>query len=190
MSVPKDALERFYNLSEEAFTSILSGKGIVLIHHQCGAVSETQVGAIVDEIEAKVAETVDNRSMIKRFFLVFVELLQNVVKHGATDEKGKAPVDFFIYLREGRLITTFSNVVEKGEAKQIESRFREVNRMNRDELKEAYMNQLTMGELSEKSGAGLGVMTVVLRSKNKSEVSSESISLLFDKFTCSFFIDP
>ncbi len=190
MSVPKDALERFYNLSEEAFTSVLSDEGTVLVHHQSGAVSETQVGAIVDEIEAKVSETVKNRSMSKRFFLVFVELLQNVVKHGVIDQKGHAPVDFFVYLKNGRLITTFSNIVEKGEAKRIESRFREVNRMNRDELKTAYLNQLTMGELSDKSGAGLGVMTVVLRSKNKSEVSSESISMLFDKFTCSFFIDP
>ena len=189
MSIPQDALEKFYNFSEDAFTSIFSDRASSMIHHEIAAITEIQVGNIVDKVESKVYEKVENRSMVKRFFLVFVEVLQNVVKHGSKNGAGQVPVNFFIYLKDGRLITSFSNVVDKSDTPDLKTKYLEVNRMGRSELKAMYMDQLTTGEMSEKSGAGLGVMTVVLRSKNKSEVSSRDIGAGYDLFNCLFFID-
>lgn len=106
----------------------------------------------------------------KRFFHVLVEALQNVFHHQSKvniaslvepDESG------FIILDNGdsfQLIT--GNYVYNDIVADLRSKIDEVNAMQPDELRKYYQQTLAETELSEKGGAGLGIIEMVRRSGN------------------------
>lgn len=106
----------------------------------------------------------------KRFFHVLVEALQNVFHHQSKvnisalvspDESG------FIILDNGnafQLIT--GNYVYNDTTDDLKQKIDLVNGMQPEELRKYYQQTLAETELSEKGGAGLGIIEMVRRSGN------------------------
>ena len=96
---------------------------------------------------------------------VLIEALQNVSRHGWVDAQGETP--FFLTLEQtplGFQIQT-GNIVDFDMASELRERLASVNGMNRDELRKAYVETLCEGELSERGGAGLGLLSMAKRSE-------------------------
>ncbi|MCB0395618.1 MAG: SiaB family protein kinase [Flavobacteriales bacterium] len=112
--------------------------------------------------------------LVKRLYNVLVECMENILKHAKNimieDPIKEAPEGIILlgqnddgYLvRIGNLITTEDAAVLK---KQIE----EVNGLDREGLKERYRQIITNGFVSEKGGAGLGLVDIAMRSGRKLE---------------------
>ena len=96
---------------------------------------------------------------------VLIEGLQNVSRHGLVDNDGQTP--FFMTLEQtplGFQIQT-GNIVDFDMASDLRERLASVNGMNHEELRKAYVETLCEGELSERGGAGLGLLSMAKRSQ-------------------------
>jgi hypothetical protein len=115
--------------------------------------------------ERAVSATGSPRKRTKRAGQVLIESLQNVARHGWVDDDGQTP--FFMaleYTPLGFQLQT-GNIVDFDMASELRHRLAKVNGMNREELRKAYVERLCQGELSERGGAGLGLISMAKRSE-------------------------
>ena len=63
----------------------------------------------------------------------------------------------------------------------IEARITEINKMTREEVKGLYMEVLTNGIISNKGGAGLGFITMAMKSSNNLDYFFDEIN---DELSC------
>ncbi len=189
MSIPLESLERFYERSEDSYLYLSASKDDYIIFHHTGVMNAGFANALTSRIELTVGETVENKQSQKRFFTVYVEVIQNILIHSEKDVDGDVHAGITIFLNGDRLCARFTNIVDNSSSQVLLGRYDEVNGLNRADLKAKYMDIMVNGDLSKKGGAGLGVITVVLRSKNPADVSVAPLDKNFDIFTSTFFID-
>lgn len=189
MNIPLQSLERFYKRSEDSYTIFSDASDAEVIFHHTGVMNEGFANALTSRMELTVAEKVDNKQAQKRFFTVYVEVIQNILIHGEKDVDGDVHAGMTIYLKDGKLCGRFANVISKEKSQDLLVRYKKVNEMDRSTLKAEYMDIMVNGSLSKKGGAGLGVITVVMRSKNPAQVCVESLDDHHDIFISTFFID-
>jgi hypothetical protein len=60
-----------------------------------------------------------------------------------------------------------SNKVTRSKMHDLESAIKQVNDASKEDLKEMYRKQITEGRISEKGGAGLGLIEIAKRTRNK-----------------------
>lgn len=189
MSITSASLERFYNLSEELYSDFTASPGIHIVIHHTGVMNHGFSNALTSRVELCVEESVQNKQSQKRFFSVFVEVIQNILIHSTPDSEGNVHAGMTVYLENNKICGRFSNVVKKSQSKELLARYKVCNGLDRVALKKMYMDRMVQGGLSEKGGAGLGVITIVLRSKNSSNVKAYELDDEHDIFEGTFYID-
>ncbi|NJM94337.1 MAG: hypothetical protein HC842_06450 [Cytophagales bacterium] len=107
----------------------------------------------------------------KKVFHVMVETLQNMNKH--SDEMSE-DVEvgnglFIIGRKRGSYYIITLNKVSAEKRDGLEDKVHEVNNSSADELKEMYKRQIKEGRLSEKGGAGLGLIDIARKTGKKLE---------------------
>jgi len=112
----------------------------------------------------------------KVFHHIIVEALQNIYHHKDSLPQ-KYPSLFIIAKgREGSTTIISGNCVSKTEADKIRASIDSINSMSSTELKAKYLEKLSRTELSEKGGAGLGLLDIARKSGNKLEYDFENIT--------------
>ncbi len=151
-------------------------------------------GNFSDDITNKLIElseynitNIDSLSKLKKkASFLMAECFQNIVRHGENVDKAKQE-----YVNEGFFLTknwqsiyyiTSGNLIEKNKIDNLERQLQKVNSLSNEELKVLYRDVLENQELSEKGGAGLGLIEMARKSGQK-------LSYLFEDFndTFSFF---
>ncbi len=97
-----------------------------------------------------------------RVFSVMVECMQNIRKYGSVNEDGselKPGIVLVCKNPEGFAIKT-GNLILNGEVESLKKRLEKIQLMSKDELKTTHKNVLSKTELSDKSGAGLGLISI------------------------------
>lgn len=141
-----------------------------------GEFSQDLVNSLTTTIEDMMLESGDKKGVVKRMFSILVEGLQNIRIHGERDEDGNQ-VSFLIVLQnDDNYKVTFGNLIKAKNIDMIINRIEDLNKLDEDEVKEMYMSVLSNGIMSNKGGAGLGFITMALKSKNKLGYISEEVS--------------
>ncbi|WP_139134352.1 SiaB family protein kinase [Crocinitomix algicola] len=166
----------------------IQADGKILVSH-FGEFSQDLVNSLTTNIEEMMIESGDKKATVKRMFSILVEGLQNARIHGEKDSDGNQ-VSFLIVLQnEDDYRFTFGNLVKAKNIGYLTKKIDDLNGMNRAEIKAIYMDTLSNGIMSKKGGAGLGYITMALKSNNKIdyEVLELSDDLMF--FTQSIQIE-
>ena len=104
------------------------------------------------------------KTLQRRAGFLIAECFQNIVRH---NDRGHSDSYFQIENNNGIFSIVSGNRVDNdiipGLKKQLES----LNQLTAQELKETYRDILTNGDYSDKGGAGLGLIEMARRSKNK-----------------------
>lgn len=149
--------------------------GKIIVSH-FGEFSQDLVNSLSTGIEDMMLESGDKKGVVKRMFSILVEGLQNIRIHGERDEDGNQ-ISFLIVLQnEDNYKVTFGNLIKRTKVDGIIERVESLNKMENSEVKELYMEVLSNGIMSNKGGAGLGFITMALKSKNKIAYISEEVS--------------
>lgn len=156
-----------------------SEKKIVVSHF--GEFSQDLVNSISNGVEESMFEAGDKKGTIKRMFSILVEGLQNVRIHGEKDEDGNQISFLIIAQDENEYLVTIANLVRNEVVENLIHRIDELNVMDTAEVKTYYMDTLTNGIMSQKGGAGLGFITMAMKSKNKLNYVPEQVS---EDLTC------
>lgn len=161
----------------EKFTTLVQGISAnesVLVSFS-GTLSQEQVAKLETEVESKIVEAGVPKGPLKKIFFISVETLQNMLIHGNKDGEGKQH-NFFILRKNGvKTHITSANLVQSKNITGLENQMKTINDFeDAAALKQYYMEHLENNQLSEKGGAGLGFITIAMKSGNK-------LSYEFDK---------
>lgn len=98
----------------------------------------------------------------RKVYHVMVETLQNMTKHSEefTDGGNIGRGLFMIGKKEDSYYIMTSNRVSESKKNSLESILETINAASMDELREMYMKQIKHGSISEKGGAGLGLIDI------------------------------
>lgn len=126
-----------------------------------GDFNQDLVNAIL--VLAERGPEVQNSSTVVRgrVFSVLVECMQNIRKYGSpaavSDLK---PGIVIVCLDEKGYLLKTGNFVENDEIPALKKRLDDIIKMSKDELKDLHKKVLGETKLSEKSGAGLGLISI------------------------------
>jgi len=102
----------------------------------------------------------------KRLFMFVLESLQNVSRH--MDLSEHADMSLVVYSRnESGYTVTTGNVIHRDDEAGLREQLVFLNGLEKEELRELYRKKLGSNNLSEKGGAGLGLIEMAKRTGNK-----------------------
>jgi len=102
----------------------------------------------------------------KKVFNIMVEMLQNIVKHGAsTESHGENLGIFFINHKNNQYLLNTGNYIVTGETDRLVEKIEYVNSLSHDELNEFYERSLFNFQIDSSKEAGLGLIELRLKTK-------------------------
>lgn len=158
---------------KEDFTNV---PGSELILANCGNLSEENVDAILFYIEDKLEKDGEPKNLIKKIFTIVVESLQNIRIHGTNDKDG-IKASFIVIGKEPSSYQIWvGNLAENNVVKEIKTSLSKIKDLKLNAIRKIYLNSLAFGKLTEKGGAGLGLITIALKSDNNMKFGFEKIN--------------
>ena len=136
-----------------------------------------------NQVEESMFEAGDKKGTIKRMFSILVEGLQNIRLHGEKDQDGNQASFIVIAYDDDVYDITTGNLVLNENVEKLNVRLEQINALDERTLKEHYMETLTNGIISNKGGAGLGFITMAMKSKNPLNYKFEQVNETLSCFT-------
>jgi hypothetical protein len=162
----------------------MNNKDVVLAYK--GNVSGDVFNCILELAENKL-EKIELRSKVKKkVFNILVEILQNIYHHFddmKNDNEEYYSVVFLLSKKEDDYFIHTGNHVQVDRVLSLKQKIDNINAMSDFELKEVYRNRLNKGDISEKGGAGLGIIDIVRRSGEKLEYEFKSVNKSYSFFS-------
>lgn len=170
----------------EYMENINEGKGFLDFAYQLyktmktNQISLVYEGEVTQEItktftaltEKNLAKSAESNSVQRKVFNVMVECLQNISKHADAinkeEEESKERRGIVIISRteEGYNIIT-GNVVKSVKVPELQKSLELINSLDKEGLSNLYKQQIMEGRISDKGGAGLGLIDIAKKSGEK-----------------------
>ena len=114
------------------------------------------------------------RTMMKRIGNVLIECLQNVMRHGLIENDGFTQLYLTLESTPVGFQVQCGNMVDTEMRNHLTERLIEINSMEEDTLRKTYIETLCNGELSDKGGAGLGLLSLAKKASGPIDFRFES----------------
>ena len=183
-------LNKSGSVEETIFTNKVNGikaafnvadRKIIVSH--IGELDQDKVNTISTLVETQMEYLGVSKSAIKKIFNIVIETLQNICIHGEKDNNGYQ-MTYFIIGKHNNEFTIFSgNIVNNAVAEKLNKRLNSIKSLGDSDLKRQYMDVLSNGELSSKGGAGLGFLTIALKSNNNIDFDFEMLNKEYSLFS-------
>ncbi len=163
---------------------IMQTQDLILIYE--GEFTQDITKAVLSMAERNMDSSGEESSVKRKVFNVMVECLQNISKHAESfDEKSKAKNNaiFMIGKQEKEYFITSGNIVRKDSVDSLKNKLDKINSLDKSGLKELYKEIIKAGKLSEKGGAGLGLVDMARKSGNKLKFDFEPVNQKFSFFS-------
>lgn len=148
-----------------------------------GVLNSEPISKLETEIESKLLERHLSKTAIKKIFFISIESLQNMFIHGFKDEQEEKHNFFLLYATEKHVKMIGANLIANTAIEKISKHIERINSFNDPaDLKHYYLEHLENNELSDKGGAGLGFITIAMKSGNKLGVVFEKINEIRSMF--------
>lgn len=103
----------------------------------------------------------------KRVYNIMVECVENMLRHKAGDPG--TDVHPYIKVEKGndKYMVTAGNLISNSEVNLLKEKLEMVAKSDKAELQKMYEDQINKDVVPEKNGAGLGIITIALKSNNR-----------------------
>lgn len=102
----------------------------------------------------------------KRLFMFVLESLQNVSRHSTREKHGEMSLVIYSKLEQGYTVTT-ANVINSKDAPPLKEQLDLLNSLDASGIRDLYRERLSTTRLSDKGGAGLGLIEMAKKTGNK-----------------------
>jgi hypothetical protein len=147
----------------------------VIIHH-FGEFTSDLINGLAEAMEDQLISAGASKKLIKRIFSILIEGLQNIRQHGERDESGSQGAYLLISKNKENYFISMGNMIEDTDRELVENYLKKINYMTTDELKGLYSELLNNGFFTRKGGAGLGFLTMRIKSENPLNFHIEQLS--------------
>jgi len=139
---------------------------------------------ILSLAESNLVQKEDPRALRRKVYNVMVEGLQNITKHQADlDVDEDLNYGVFVLKKEHfKYFITTGNLIENELIETLSKQITQVNSLDKDELKAYHREVLLHGKISNKGGAGLGLIDMARKSGNKLLYAFEKLDDDFSYF--------
>jgi len=135
-----------------------------------GEITQPIIKAFLSLTETKMMQQEEPGAVQRKVFHVMVECLQNVSKYSdSTIDQNYlyAGMGVFVVTRSTtEYCITTGNAMETAKITELKAVLEKINKMDKDELNEAYKKQIKEGHLHDKGGAGLGFIDIRRKTGN------------------------
>ena len=131
-----------------------------------GELNSEKITDLSSKTEEHLIQIGATKRTVRNIFNILIEGLQNIINHGETSPNGEQLSFFNVGELENHFIVTFSNLISNDKTSNVIDSIQKLNNADQAGVKEIYLKTLTNGEISEKGGAGLGIITMAMKSKN------------------------
>lgn len=153
------------------FHKIMNKENILLI--QKGDFSQDTILPVLNVIEQNFTNEPGELRKNAGVYHVLVELLQNISKHSLKISNRNEGI-FTISQTDTGFVITAGNYIDSAKVNDFKNRLNTVQELNKEELKQLYLDELTQGKGSEAGGAGIGLIDIARE-------STEPVQYVFDK---------
>ena len=145
-----------------------------------GSFSDAITVKMVDLARYSIESQGKDTGLKNKVSFLMGECYQNIVRHGINVNEAlklheKSNI-FFLRSIEGNYFITSANQVENNAIADIKSKLDRVNSLSPDELKDLQKQILTSGEISEKGGAGIGIILIARKTEQKLVYNFEKVN--------------
>jgi hypothetical protein len=144
------------------FYKSMKAHEITLVYE--GEITHQITKAFTSLTESNMAKDDEPGTVQRKVFHVMVECLQNISKHAddftSSDFLFSGRGIFLVSKGDNEYSVTTGNAVDNDRIEELTNMLENINRMNKDELKDLYKKQMKEGRLSDKGGAGLGFIDI------------------------------
>jgi hypothetical protein len=136
-----------------------------------GAISQDMLVGMAELIRAKFSQEYGT-NMVRKMFSVFVEMAQNIAHYSTertrlANRRGDVGAGIIMVTEKDGIYTiTSGNQAENGTVEKIIDHCETINRMNKEELKSFYKQQMKAPREEGKEGAGVGMIDIVRKAGN------------------------
>jgi len=158
-----------YSLPQLAFKLFKDMQQDNLEYTYRGSFSTSISDNILSLAENNLDDSEDSLKIKKRVYFIMVEGLQNITRH-QSDEADAAPAKpglFVIQRKKTSYFITTGNLIRVENIPKLKSQLEKINSLDPIELKKYYREILEAGNMSEKGGAGLGLIEMARKSGSK-----------------------
>jgi hypothetical protein len=181
--------ENYLNFVHDLHKS-LKQKDIILVYE--GEVDQSVTKAFTSLIERNLASSEESLPLKKKVYHVMVECLQNIYKHSDNMVSGQSlnPAEgIFIVVKDHESYNIVSgNAIYKNRLNQLVESIDHINSLPIKDLKTYHKQKLKESIITDKGGAGLGLIDIVKKTQNKIEYSIQPINELFNFLIVKFVI--
>ena len=189
MGHPKNKVAEVCKLKFEDFKKKHSIESSNFFVSHFGELSQEMVNDISIDTEQKMIQSGDKKVVVKKAFNILVEGLQNIRLHGAKDTNGIQTSFLKIARDDTAYKILLGNLVTNNSIKIISDKINLINSSDLKKIKEMYVATLTNGIISKKGGAGLGFITMAMKSKNNLDFNFEPIDADISCFTVELILN-
>jgi len=134
-----------------------------------GSFNDDITDSILELTEVSLQSEEQSSKIKKRVYAIMVEGLQNITRHQDSSPEVKADHKsiFVIQKLDEKYYITTGNIIEEQNIDNIKNLIAKINKLDKDELKVYYKQVLEEGTLSNKGGAGLGLIDMAKKSGNR-----------------------
>lgn len=156
-------VKRVYQEIYDAF-NVIDNSSVIIAHF--GRFSQDLVNSISEGVEAILISNDVKKGLIKRMFSILIEGLQNIRIHGGADPEDNQVGHVIVFRTDEKYKVSFGSYATDEDKKFLTKHLSDLNSKAIEEVKEFYLKVLSNGFLSSKGGAGLGFITIALKSKS------------------------
>lgn len=182
MSITLDKEEPFFDLHFDKNIESANAAGNLILAYD-GVLNNETISKLEGTIEEKIIENNLPKMVIKKVFFICVEALQNMLIHGHRDDNNAQHNFFILYITNKLVKIKSANLISNTAIAKLSADIDKINSFNESaDLKAFYLEHLENNELSDKGGAGLGFITIAMKSGNKLGVQYNKINEKYSLF--------
>lgn len=152
---------------EQLFILFKELEGYSLSYIYKGIFNSGLTDKILSLAETNMNLTGESSKTQKKVYFVMIETLQNITRHQDETQSEENHAFFVVLNKQGEYSLTSGNIIDDSKIESLKTSLEKINSLNADELKEYYKYVLENTGMSEKGGAGLGLIDMARKSGNK-----------------------
>ncbi len=150
-----------------------------IIHYE-GIIGFKEIENILYNARQEIESFDVNGNIKKKLFRILVEVLDNINKHNDSDNNVSIEATYYSVFKFSEhnnfFVISTKNIINNNKIDDLSYRLNQVNKLPRKELRSLYEKIILNNSISEKGGAGLGLVDIAIKSSNAIEFSFEQIN--------------
>lgn len=152
-----------------------------------GYITLKVIDDILHQLKIYLHDFVQDKLIRKRMYSLAVECLDNILKHSDLSDREhelllKYPPRFIVEFINDTFLIHTGNIILNNNIDDVIRRLEKLNKLKDEEISQLYKDSLSNAEISEKGGAGLGLIVMAKTTRQKIKFDFEKINHKFSYF--------